>query len=61
MEMFVVFRKYRNEYETLSIKDEDVKYLGVYIDALTISVKMLNIFPKRHTAYQLLEVIKEKI
>ena len=38
MEMFVDFRKDRNEYETLSIKNEDVKvvrsykYLGVYID-----------------------------
>ena len=36
--MFVDFRKDRNEYETLSIKNEDVKvvrsykYLGVYID-----------------------------
>ena len=35
MEMFVDFRKDRNEYETLSIKNEDVKvvrsykYLGV--------------------------------
>ena len=38
MEMFVDFRKDRNEYETLSIKNEDVKvvrsykYLCVYID-----------------------------
>ena len=38
MEMFVDFRKDRNEYETLSIKNEDVKvvrsykHLGVYID-----------------------------
>ena len=38
MEMFVDFRKDRNEYETLSIKNEDVKvvrsykFLGVYID-----------------------------
>ena len=38
MEMFVDFRKDTNEYETLSIKNEDVKvvrsykYLGVYID-----------------------------
>ena len=38
MEMFVEFRKDRNEYETLSIKNEDVivvrsyTYLGVYID-----------------------------
>ena len=38
MEMFVDFRKVRNEYETLSIKNEDVKVvrsykcLGVYID-----------------------------
>ena len=38
IEMFVHFRTDRNDYETLSIKDEDFevvksyKYIGVYID-----------------------------
>ena len=53
MEMFVDFRKDRNEYETLSIKNEDVKvvrsykYLGVYMnDQLNFSENAQYIFKK---------------
>ena len=66
--MFVDFRKDRNDYETLSIKDEDVnvvrryKYLGVYIDdQLNFSENAQYLFSKRHTAYPLLEVIKQHV
>ena len=62
MEMFEDFRKDRNEYETVSIKVEDVnvvrsyKYIGVYIDdQLNVSENVQYLFKK---AYPLLKVIK---
>ena len=67
MDMFVDFRKDRNEYETLPIKDEDVrsyKYLGVYIDdQLNFSENAQYLFKKGigPTAYPLLEVNNMKV
>ena len=56
MEIFVYFRKDTNEYETLSIKDEDVKvvgrytYIGVYIDdQLSFSENAQYLFKKAYS------------